>query len=171
MQNESPVAVYLNEVLGIRSFIRSSEQAIVCSVMTESSTIAMVVDRSSAAEIASQQVMSASSAAPRTAVIQVVVEQELSPEERTLIEKMMGALKVNYELRVSEGAPLATTYLLWGEKAKQKFGFNVSEVLTWKEQENARYFLGCDLRELLGANADVTTKKKQIWTELQCLKK
>jgi len=162
MQNESPVVVYLQDVLGIRSFIRSSEEKIVRATF--------------AVEVATPQTTAAAAVpetfgAQRISTIQFVIGQDLSAEEKTLVEKMMGALKVAYELRKHEDARDATTYLLWGAQAKQQFGFNSDENLVWKEKDGARYFLGCELQELLGTSPQVVLKKKQIWTQLQCLKK
>lgn len=162
MQNESPVVVYLQDVLGIRSFIRSTE--------------APIVRPTSAAEVAMQQSTTAAAVpetfgAQRISIVQFVVANEMGPDELTLVQKMMGALKVPYELREHEEVPHAATYLLWGTQAKEKFGFSNDENLVWKEKDGARYFLGCELQELIGASPQITAKKKEVWTELQCLKK
>lgn len=148
MQNQSPVAIYLTEVLGIRSFIRSGNI-----IPTALPTPAPEVQN------------------PKTKLVQFIVEHELSDNEQVLIGRMMGALGAGYEVKTLETAEDAQIYLLWDANSKKKLGFSEEDQFIWKEKNGARYFLGCKLNELIGTTSEVAAKKKQIWNELQCLKK
>lgn len=148
MQNQSPVAQYLIDVLGIRSFIRNGNSTVI---------------EVSRPVIETQK--------PKSKLVQFIIEHELSDDEQALIGRMMSALGAGYEVKTLEAAEDASIYLLWDAHTKQKLGFSTEEQFVWKEQNQARYFLGCNLQELIGTNPEVATKKKQIWNELQCLKK
>ncbi len=154
MQNQSPVAQYLTDVLGIQSFIRSGSPA---SIEVTAPAV------SPAQKVETQK--------PKSKLVQFIIEHELSDDEQALIGRMMSALGAGYEVKTLEAAEDASIYLLWDATSKQKLGFSAEEQFVWKEQNQARYFLGCNLQELIGTNPEVATKKKQIWNELQCLKK
>lgn len=146
MQNESPVSAYLTDVLGIRSFIRNSQSA------PQSRPLMPVPE-------------------PISDTVQFIVEHSLTTDEETLISKMMNALKLSYEVKALAAAEKARIYLLWDAQSKRQLGFDEAEQFVWKEQNGARYFLGCALTELIGSTPEVAAKKKQIWNELQCIKK
>ena len=146
MQNESPVSAYLTDVLGIRSFIRNSQSA-----------------------PQAQPIMPGPE--PISTTVQFIVEHTLTTDEETLISKMMNALKLSYEVKTLGAAEKAQIYLLWDAQSKRQLGFAETEKFVWKELNGARYFLGCALSEIIGATPEVAAKKKQIWNELQCIKK